>query len=81
MVNKMSSYNGYRSYNAWNVSLWLNNDEGLYSLMIEHVRNIKPRQAAAHALHHYLTEECGLSQTPDGVPFTVTNIREAMTGL
>jgi hypothetical protein len=31
-------YNGHRSWNAWNVSLWLNNDEGLYNLMVEAIR-------------------------------------------
>lgn len=28
----MSAYQGHRSWNAWNVSLWLNNDESLYGL-------------------------------------------------
>lgn len=34
----MAQYNGYPSWNAWNVSLWINNDEGLYNLCRDAVR-------------------------------------------
>ena len=26
------SYNGHKNYQTWNVLLWINNDEGFYSL-------------------------------------------------
>lgn len=32
-------YNGWANYPTWNVSLWLANDEGLYSTAQEYVRN------------------------------------------
>ena len=27
----MEKFNGYSSWNNWNVALWINNDEGLYN--------------------------------------------------
>lgn len=32
-------YNGHKNYNHWNVSLWINNDEGLYDLALSARKN------------------------------------------
>lgn len=76
MSNK---YNGHASYNAWNVSLWVNNDEGLYNMAREYARNMR-RDDAALAMLEALAD-MGITQTPDGVPFTKTNIKRAMCGM
>lgn len=34
----MSEYNGHPSYEHWNVSLWVNNDQGLYEIALESSR-------------------------------------------
>ena len=34
----MSEYNGHPSYEHWNVTLWLSNDEGFYELAKEYSR-------------------------------------------
>lgn len=44
----MAKYNGHRSWNAWNVALWLNNDEGLYRMMKDYISQHKTKARAAH---------------------------------
>ena len=36
-------YSGYENWETWNVSLWLSNDEGLYNLTIDMMRENPPR--------------------------------------
>jgi hypothetical protein len=69
-------HNGHRSWNAWNVSLWLNNDEGLYRMARSFARQYGIGVGAtklAIALHG--------ESTPDGARYTSTSIREAMRGM
>lgn len=66
-------YNGHKNYNAWNVCLWLGNDEPTYRLMLECIRTSPNRDEAAKKLLSYLPDK-----TPDGVPYTFTNVRLAM---
>ena len=78
------AYNGYPSYNAWNVSLWLQSDEGLYNLMLSIIKRNRRRygnkkrapKEMLDALHG-----CKVYKTDDGVRYTVSNIRRAMEGL
>jgi hypothetical protein len=67
-------FNGHRSWNAWNVSLWLNNDEGLYRLMQDAIATHKTRDKAARALLRDLEGQ----RTPDGGRYNFTTIRAAM---
>ena len=76
----MAQYNGHRSWNAWNVSLWINNDEGLYNMARQAVRAGMDRRAAADNMLIWLRSN-GITETPDGAPYTVTSIREAMRGM
>ena len=43
----MAQYNGHRSWNAWNVSLCLNNDQGLYNLMLHCIKGTKNKSSAS----------------------------------
>ena len=73
----MKPYNGHRSWNAWNVALWIGNDEGLYNLALECIRATKTRNLAARKMLQMLDGE----KTPDGAVYNYTCIREALKGL
>jgi len=69
-------YNGYTSWNAWNVSLWINNDESLYRFAYDLVKQHGRYQAAK-----MLAGELDGQKTPDGATYNVTGIRQALQGM
>lgn len=69
----MKSYNGYRSWNAWNVSLWINNDETLYN----HARALTLSQGIPKATRILLSELRG-TRTPDGATYNKSSIYSAI---
>lgn len=69
-------YNGYTSWNAWNVSLWINNEESLYRTAYDLVQQYGRRQAA-----EMLASELDGQKTPDGAKYNVTGIRQALRGM
>lgn len=79
----MAKYNGYKNWNHWNVSLWINNDEGLYRMahsLVRRYNGVGGRQAAANEMLEVLRVQ-GIEQTPDGAPYSVSSIRAAMVGM
>lgn len=74
------TYNGHKNWNHWNVSLWINNDEGLYREALLCVENHPTKNKAAEAMLKVL-RNLGKDQTPDGAPYSVTTIRAAMRGM
>ena len=69
-------YNGHKNWNHWNVSLWLFNDETMYTLMTEAVSDSKTLDEAATRICNMF----GGHATPDGAPYTFTSIRAALVG-
>ncbi len=69
----MPKYNGHKSFSAWNVCLWLYNDEPLYHLLMECKKRSKTKDDAAKMLLNLLPEK-----TPDGVKYSLTNVRLAL---
>jgi hypothetical protein len=69
----MPAYNGHRSWNAWNVSLWLNNDEHLYREACRLAKQHGIERGARHMAANLSGEK-----TPDGARYNLTCVREAM---
>lgn len=72
----MGTYNGYKNWNHWNVSLWINNDESLY----RQASDLANRYGIAEGAR-MLAGELEGSATPDGAPYSYTSIRAAMRGI
>ena len=69
----MATFNGHRSWNAWNVSLWINNDYGLYSW----ARDLAREHGAAKAAR-IMARDLEGERTPDGGKYNRTAIHEAI---
>lgn len=72
----MATYNGYPSWNAWNVSLWINNDEGFY----RYARDLAERYGVGNA-SQMIAEEMRGKRTPDGAPFSLRSVKLALRGI
>jgi hypothetical protein len=72
----MSTYNGHRNWNAWNVSLWINNDEGLYRFAVSLAKQFGIGVGAVKLTHALRGEK-----TPDGATYNLTCVRDAMRGI
>lgn len=74
-------YNGYKNWTHWNVSLWINNDEGLYLHARELIRGDKlPRKVAAKRMLQNL-HDMRITHTPDGARYSAASIYSAMEGM
>tara|TARA_R110000787_G_scaffold579_4_gene2076 strand:+ start:777 stop:1001 length:225 start_codon:yes stop_codon:yes gene_type:complete len=68
----MKEYNGHRSYNAWNVALWLYNDEDLYNLFSGMPEHFSLNKAVSTLL-------AGLpAKTPDGAVYNRLSVKLAI---
>jgi hypothetical protein len=72
-------FNGHKNWNHWNVSLWINNDEGLYHMAREFAGQDTRHMAAMNFLSYLV--DMGITKTPDGAPYSVSSIKAAMVGM
>lgn len=69
----MAEYQGHRSKAAWNVCLYINNEERLYRRACELMRKIKNAKGAARVFMRELPQK-----TPDGFLYTQTSVAECL---
>ena len=69
-------YNGHKNWNHWNISLWINGDENIYTWARELVREMGADKAAEH-----IAQIMGGEKTPDGGVYNKTAIRAALRGI
>ena len=74
----MEKYNGHRSWNAWNVALWISNDETTYhyamNCLARYDNNIVKATMAFMSLF------CG-DRTPDGAKYNHLSVKLWLEGL
>jgi hypothetical protein len=71
------TFNGHKNWNHWNVSLWINSDEGLYRMAQRERTLNRCGIRAARAMLENMNDN-GITKTPDGAPYSVSSIRAAM---
>jgi hypothetical protein len=76
-MGKPIPYNGHRSWNAWNIALWIGNDESLYEFAQDCLRQAKDdaNKATTKFLKVY-----GGTRTPDGAVYTRIAVYKTLKG-
>ncbi len=72
----MAKYNGHKNWNHCNVSLWINNDEGLYQLARDCIAYTDNKEAATRLLMSRLADKA-----PDGTPYSKSAVKAALVGM
>lgn len=67
-MDKNTTYNGWSNYQTWNVALWINNDECLYSMALE---------CRDYAEFVERMRDLGSTETPDRVAWNDSGINHA----
>lgn len=75
----MTEYNGHPSWNAWNVALWIGNEEPLYRTAVDALRTTHTLDEATRKFF----SDTGLrfEKTPDGAVYSFRSVKLALEGL
>lgn len=68
----MKAYNGHRSWNTWNVSLWISNDEPTYRYAMNCL--VKYNNDIIKATRAFMSLFCG-DRTPDGAKYNYLSVK------
>lgn len=76
----MADYNGWSNRATWNVSLWLNNDEGCYRELCRAVRHAYHVEDLAKRIEELSRELWPSGNTPDGDSLNDADFDEIAAG-
>ena len=76
----MKQYNGHRSWNAWNVALWIGNDESLYRFAMECIAGINNNKRGLSFATRRFINGMGCNKTPDGATYNPLSVKLALQG-
>ena len=85
----MKTYNGHRSWNAWNVSLWIGNTENIYNYAMSCIKTARKwydgKKFASDAkivnkATRQFMQAFGGSKTPDGATYNALSVKLALEG-
>jgi hypothetical protein len=68
-----NDYNGWANYETWNVTLWIDNDEGLYGFVRDGLEELLDRNGndwesvSLTEIKELIRDAFGSNKTPDGV--------------
>ena len=75
-----NDYNGWKNYETWNVTLWIDNDEGMYRFVRDGLEELLERNGndwtniSVTELKELVRDAFGSNKTPDGVSLFDLNI-------
>ena len=68
----MEKYNGWKNRQTWNVAWWINNDEPLYRVAVEYVKEKKGNKALYLG---FIKNECLTNcRTPNNISYSGTRL-------
>lgn len=76
----MKNFNGFTSWNEWNVNLWFANDENLYNIAREIIGYPTTMTEKISALKFKL-QFWNITQTPDGAKFNNKALKSVLENL
>lgn len=74
MKTTLKTYNGFRSWNAWNVSLWINNDESIYNYCLALINRYGLRKASLTFMQDH-------TSIPDGAKYDYLSVYNTLKDL